>query len=561
MSRGIFYSHNKVGETMSFKTNSPNTTTFDPVVGFVSGSARVSWDLGNNSGYTAGNSISYMYPDATTKTVTIRTNLLKNLQEINLKNDNIVGHLNMSGWDNLGGDFRVDDNTELTGITHTSSSQVFTQYYTHDGGLDGTLDLSMLTGLGGRFENYNNTNLTQVIHTASTVPFTTYFLYSCGLTGTHDMSMLPGLGGSFLIWGNSALTGITHTTSTENFTYYRAYECDLTGNHNVPFSNLGGEFNIRDNDNLTSITHIPSPQIFTTYNAHNCNLTGTHDLSMFPNLGGYFAIQNNTSLTSITHTPSPQIFTTYNAPNCNLTGNHDMSMFPNLGGVFSVFTNTSLTSITHTASTQSFSSYQAYDCNLTGNHDMSMLTGFGGRFAINDNSNLESITHAPSTEVFIYYRAYDCNLGGVPLDVSPLSALAGDFQVYLNSALVDIVFPYTVQSFANFGAAPSQRAFALHDCNLGYIDFLPLSGATLDVNSLNGASIGLEDNGMSAAEVNLTLFDFYELNNTYSQPGWSGVTLDISGSNAAPDATSGGVDGLTSQTILVNDYGWTITSN
>ncbi len=127
MSKGVIFRSlcNTVGETWSLQTNSPSTTAFDPVVGFLSGGERVSWDLGNNSGYTAGNSISYYYPDATTKTVTLRTNLLRNLHEINLKNDNIVGNLNMSGWDNLGGNFRVEENLELTGITHTPSSPLF----------------------------------------------------------------------------------------------------------------------------------------------------------------------------------------------------------------------------------------------------------------------------------------------------------------------------------------------------------------------------------------------------------------------------------------------------
>ena len=74
MSRGVFSSHNKVGETMSFQTDTSSTTTFDPTVTFLSGSDRVSWDLGIGNGYIANNSLSYSYPDTgTTKTVTLRT--------------------------------------------------------------------------------------------------------------------------------------------------------------------------------------------------------------------------------------------------------------------------------------------------------------------------------------------------------------------------------------------------------------------------------------------------------------------------------------------------------
>jgi len=470
MGRGTFRSQNKVGETMSFQTDSSSTTTFDPTVTFLSGSDRVSWDLGIGNGYIANNSLSYSYPDTgTTKTVTLRTNKLSNLYGGTFNSDNIVGNLNMTGWDNLGGNFLVNSNPLLIGITHTVSTQTFSNY------------------------SVNN----------------------CNLIGNHDMSMFPNLGGNFDVKKNSNLTGITHTASTQVIHQYSAWRCDLTGNHDLSmFPNLGGNFRIDENSNLTGITHTASTQVFTLYWAYFCDLTGNHDLSMFPNLGGDFRIYQTPNLTGITHTASTQVFTYYGSANCNLIGNHDLSMFPNLGGYFSMQGNSNLTSITHTTSTQVFSTYLAYSCNLTGTHDL-----------------------------------------------SPLQALGGAVIMFTNPNLTDITFPYSTQTFANQTAAATGRALTLNNCNLGYIDFLPLSGATLDVNSLNGASIGLEDNGMSAAEVNLTLFDFYELNNTYSQPGWSGVTLDISGSNAGPDATSGGVDGLTSQTRLVNDYGWTITSN
>jgi hypothetical protein len=59
---------------MSFQTNSSSATTFDPTVTFLSGSDRVSWDLGIGNGYIADSSLSYSYPDTgTTKTVTLRT--------------------------------------------------------------------------------------------------------------------------------------------------------------------------------------------------------------------------------------------------------------------------------------------------------------------------------------------------------------------------------------------------------------------------------------------------------------------------------------------------------
>ena len=110
MGRGTFRSQNKVGETMSFQTDSSSGTTFDPVVTFLSGSDTVSWDLGEGGGYVADNSLSYTYADTgTTKTVTLRTNKLSNLKQFQSDSDNIVGNLDMSGWDNLGNKFMKRD--------------------------------------------------------------------------------------------------------------------------------------------------------------------------------------------------------------------------------------------------------------------------------------------------------------------------------------------------------------------------------------------------------------------------------------------------------------------
>ena len=130
MGRGTFRSQNKVGETMSFQTDSSSATTFDPTVTFLPGlSDRVSWDLGDGSGYVADSSLSYSYDDTgTTKTVTLRTNKLSNLYGGTFVSDNIVGNLNMTGWDNLGGNFFIYSNSGLTGITHTTSTQTFSNY-------------------------------------------------------------------------------------------------------------------------------------------------------------------------------------------------------------------------------------------------------------------------------------------------------------------------------------------------------------------------------------------------------------------------------------------------
>ena len=301
MSRGVFRSHNKVGETMSFQTNSDNGTTFDPTVSFLSGSAvddTVSWDLGEGSGYTAGNSISYTYPDATTKTVTLRTSKLSNLGSFNSQSDNIVGNLDMSGWSNLRSSFRVNNNLSLTGITHTTSTQSITNYRAYQCDLTGNLNLPF-SNLGGIVDISSNPNLTGITHSASTQIFSFYKVDSCGIINL-DLSMLSNLGGTFSTNQCNSLEKITHTKSTQTFSFYGAQINNLIGNHDLSmFPNLGGFFTIDSNSSLTGITHTASTQTFTKYGIHSCNLIGTLDLSMLSGLGGNFSCSFNSNLNNV----------------------------------------------------------------------------------------------------------------------------------------------------------------------------------------------------------------------------------------------------------------------
>ena len=276
MSRGVFRSHNKVGETMSFQTNASSATTFDPSVTFGYGSDRVSWDMGDGSGYQADNTLSYIYSDTgTTKTVTLRTNRLLRLEGFNAQVDKLVGNLDMSGWVNLGDEFRIDSgNPELTGITNPVSSQIITKYNVYNCDLTGTLVMTGLTNLGTYFDVALNSNLTSILHGPSNRAFSQrYHAYLCNLTGNLDLSMLTGLGAQFDVRANSLLTGITHTASTQVFTNYSISSNNITGTHDVSmFSNLGGTFYINDNPLLTSITHPITTRTFTIYDAYNCEL-------------------------------------------------------------------------------------------------------------------------------------------------------------------------------------------------------------------------------------------------------------------------------------------------
>lgn len=572
MSRQQFNSRNNIGTVLTFQ-KSGSTSSFDPVVAFISGSSRVSWRLYNGTGTTqvAGNSIVYsgFTSDTSLRNIEMRGSDFKKISTFNLPNDNLFGNLNVSKLSNVF-NFQVNTNPNLTGITHAPSSQVFANYFGHDCNLTGNLNLPF-SGFGGNFRVYGNLNLTGITHAPSTNNFTVYYAYNCDLRDNLNLSPLSGLGGDFRVLGNPNLTGITHAPSSNVFVIYYAYSCNLNGNHNLSmFPNLGGSLILSYNPSLTSITLAASSNNFTAFQVTDCNLAGNLDLSILSGLGGSFMVSNNTNLTGITHAPSSNNFTEYSAQSCNLRGNHNLSMLK-LGGSFNIGNNSGLTSITHSISTNTFTSYRVNSCNLIGNLDLRSFSGFGGEFFTTNNPNLTGITHTASTRNFGNYGVNNCNLIGT-LDLTPLSGFGQNspvpestfnsfnFRVDNNPNLTNVLFPTVTTYFRNKQNITGNGAFVMNSCNLDYVDFRPLSGATLTGGtSFGNPIVYLRDNSMSAADVNHILQDFL-YNATNNPTGWSNINLDIGGTNANPDAISGGYDGLAAIATLIGaPYNWTIT--
>ena len=438
--------------------------------------------------------------------------------------------------------WRLDNSS---GITQTAGNSITYTGFTSDSGIR---DIEMR---GNSFSNLNQ-----------------FTLDNDNIYGNLDLTPLSGLGGTFQVNGNSGLTGITHSPSSQIFTSYNANSCNLTGNLDLtPLSGLGGSFLVLSNPNLTSITHSPSSQIFSAYWSFDCNLTGNLDLTPLSGLAGSFFVQGNSGLTGITHSPSSQIFSSYHASSCNLIGNLDLTPLSGLGGTFQVNGNSGLTGITHSPSSQIFSTYFAFNCNLTGNLDLTPLSGLGGIFQVNGNSGLTGITHSPSSQNFTNYYVYNCNLTGT-LDLTPLTKLGGSssavtsslLSLYSNLNLTNLLLPNTTQFFKNNVNTELGGAFGLYSCSLDYVDFTPLSGATLLSGITKGnPRISLRNNGITTTDVNHILVDFSG-NATYNPVGWSNVNLNISGTNGAPDSSSGGYNGIAAINFLTGSpYNWTIT--
>jgi len=128
-----------------------------------------------------------------------------------------------------------------------------------------------------------------------------------------------------------------------------------------------------------------------------------------------------------------------------------------------------------------------------------------------------------------------------------LSGLGGYFYIMGNPNLTSITHPLSTEEF---------NAYYAFSCGLDYVNFLPLSGITIT------GDIRLYDNNMSVTDVNHILVDFDNISTNLNPSGWTGTTLNISGTNAAPDSSSGGFDGVAALSSLTGGTNnWTITTS
>ena len=416
--------------------------------------------------------------------------------------------------------------------------------------------------MGGMVEMRFNPNLNHILFSGSTSGFSNLFFDGNDLVDL-DLSGFDNFATQFKIDDNDNLTGMTFYTGTSSVatSYFLAGGLtNYVGTLDLRGLKLYDYFDIRTTT-CTKLLHGFYDGVWETYYVSDCTLVGNHDLTMFPTLGGTLSFYGNPNLTGITHTASSQSISGYSMNNCDITGTHILP-FGEMGGYFSGKFNSNLTNIVHSASGRLFTAYNVSDCDLTGVFDLSMLSKLGGRFDCNNNPNLTNISHGFSIEVFSKYWADSCNIG-TTLDVSMLSGLGGSFNVSNNTPLKIITFPYSTQTFAN--DAGGNSAFALNSCALASptsgFDFKPLSGITMADTSVLGADVLLQNNGMTTVEVNEILVDFETIGG-WNTSGWSGTTLNISGTNAAPDATTGGFDGIAAiNTLTGTPHNWIITTS
>jgi hypothetical protein len=436
-------------------------------------------------------------------------------------------------------DLDIYDNQSLTAITFPVNVTNLGRFHNLDNNnLTGNLDLTNLDRLQNRYTFIFNSNPNLTGVTFPSVPANKNFAslanpliygYNCNIQGNLDLSPLSGFP-TYISFAYNSISGIT----------FPSYSAISSGPNNIVLSGCG----------------------LMAFN--NNNLTGNLDLSIFKKMYNVLELQDNLLLTGVTFdmTGTSNDFNEFKIFNCNLTGNLDLSTVSGvLGGSFSVANNPNLTGITFSSSgnthysTGPSTSYMFFnDCDLTGNLNMSGITGLSTSFYVIGNNNLTGVTHGPSVNPITAYLAQGVNLQGTH-DMSKLTGLGGRVSLYLNTGMTNVLLPVSVETFSNGGTGLPTSAIGFYGCNLGYVDFKPLSGATLS----DGVRIRLQNNNMIADEVNQILVDFSG-NATYNLIGWDNIDLDIGGTNADPDSSSGGYNGLAAVSFLTGSpQNWTIT--
>jgi hypothetical protein len=593
MKGAIFNSNNKYGDLFQYETTGSSVyvqTTFADVTG-----DRVLVGIsGLSTSYSGGNIYSYTgLTPGTTKIVQIKTSKTSELGVASFFNPTgavgggITKTLDFTKWKKMETSFIVQSSPSLSGITmpagwlgNTSTSYVLNSAFNIiNTGLK-SLDLSQMKRIQD-YDIFNNPSLTAITFANNGANFYPRYhrIYSNNLQGNLDLTPITSTQNryNFVFYNNPGLTGVTFpyippkNTGSASLPLIYGFNCNITGHLNMGMVVGFPTYISFASNNITGVT-FPSYSVMTAstntivlsgcgyFEFQSNDLQGNLDVSMFKRFYNNFRVDDN-SLTGITfNCLSACTFNEFRLNNNNLIGNLNLSTITGrLGGTFDISINPNLTGITFSSSGNTHLSagttqFLVNNCNLTGVLDISKVSGLTNYFAASANSNLTQILHGPSNNLISFYFVSNCNLTGTH-DMSMLTKLGGIIRLYFNPNLTNIIFPPSTQNFFNIDTGIGDSAFSLYNCNLDYIDFKPLSGATLN----NSARIQLQNNAMTAADVNHILVDFVTIA-TSNPTGWDSIVLNIGGTNANPDTTSGGYDGLAAIATLTGlPYNWTIT--
>jgi len=150
------------------------------------------------------------------------------------------------------------------------------------------------------------------------------------------------------------------------------------------------------------------------------------------------------------------------------------------------------------------------------------------------NTGMTSFIAATTSVVITRLNINNCDITGL-LNLSGMTGLSNDIQLQDNPNMTGITNPATTQTILFYFA---------NSCDLGYVDFTVMPNMT----DINNCDIQLQGNSMTTAEVNQILVNLDSISVAGS---FTGRSINIAGSNSAPDGSAGGFNGDAAVTSLI----------
>lgn len=529
-------------EEFTFKTEFNGGVSF----AFTKSGAALNWDMGDGTVYMGVNSVFHVYADGTEKTVTVSGDDLSLITEAGSFFNKEITEVNFQDLDGLGGDFLFYSNPNLQLLNLPNSTNPFTRFEVFDCDLTGNVDLSGII-LQGTFRIDSNSNLTGITFSSNATQFSTDFRVSfCDITGVLNLNGLKMQTGRFWAHQNFNMTSISFNADpTQVLTSTIIRETGIVGV--VDFSNIdvSGSFEAHTNPTLTGILHKTTANLFARYWAYNTGIT-TLDLSPLQSLSGDIRLHTNASLSSLTFysniTQQPSIISIHN---CSSLTTLDLSGFININGGIVLHNNQAMTSYTFPPVMGTGScAITIYENDALTSLDLSGVRLTNNNFFYRMDS-LTSITFAASSDPITLLDIFEnASLTSIDLSTLTFAATTTRIQVYQCASLTSFTPPTTAATIGSFSCylTGGVGVFALENMS----DYL----------NVDNHFTRLQNNSYSAAEVNEMLVKADSV--AISNLGWT-RSFQIN-NNAAPDNSSGGFDGVAAAASLTAK-GFTVITN
>jgi hypothetical protein len=323
-------------------------------------------------------------------------------------------------------------------------------------------------------------------------------------------------------------------------------------------------------ENCLSLAVIYFPQEFSgninSISISNTAISGIVDISVFGGFEGVtggIVISNNPEITEII---LPEISAGENngvdvlsiINNQKLQGVIDatgIQFLPDPGtgalGTIEIYDNPKVTGVLFAENiTRPIHTLQITNNDISGTLDLSMFTTINGQILLYGNIHMTGVDFGSATGNLYSLKIYGCDISGT-IDLNGFTWYTNStIYIYGMASLTDVVFKY-----CNGGI---DDVLIYGNSSLNYINIADLYNSMITGNNL---MLDLKSNSWSAAIINQILYELDTVNHApfYPSPPFAKV-IDVSGTNAAPDSSSGGYDGTAAKASL-QSKGFTVNTN